>query len=193
LIRRLPLLFLPETLSDGVLLLDAHRLEDAEAHLAGEDEEMRRRFDAPRPATLDETRRAMARWIAGRAAGEPMFAYALRELDGRLIGGCELRMRSAESANVSYWVFARYRGRGHGLRALELLCAAAQAIPGLRRLEARIAPDNRSSRRVAEKAGFEAAGTVEEKAWTGRVSAMILYVKPLGAARSTRPRLSRRG
>jgi RimJ/RimL family protein N-acetyltransferase len=171
---------MPDSLSDGVVLLDAHRIEDAEAHLHGEDAEMRRRFDAPQPATLEETRRAIERWIAGRADGGPMFAYALRGTSGQLIGGCELRMRCASSANVSYWVFPRFRGRGHALRAVILLCAAAERLPGLTRLEVRIAPDNESSRRVAVKAGFIEAGTVEEKAWTGSVSTLLLYVKEIG-------------
>src|SRR5690242_12419236 len=57
----LPLLRLPETLTDGTILLDAHRPEDAETHWREEDEEMRRRFDAIRPGTLDETRAAIAR------------------------------------------------------------------------------------------------------------------------------------
>jgi RimJ/RimL family protein N-acetyltransferase len=174
-----PLLRLPDRLGDGVVLLDAHRIEDAEAHLQGEDAEIRRRFDAERPATLEETRRAMARWIEGRAAGEPMFAYAVRLPSGQLIGGCELRMRSATGANLSYWVFPRFRGRGYALRAVALLCDAAAHIRGLERLEARIAPDNKSSRRAAEKAGFKEAGMVEEKAWTGAVSMMTLYVRPV--------------
>jgi RimJ/RimL family protein N-acetyltransferase len=177
---RWPLLLrnLPADLSDGVILLDAHRMEDAEAHLLGEDEEMRRRFDAVRPATLNETRQALERWIAARdCGGDPMFAYAMRELSGQLIGGCELRMRSANSANLSYWVFAPFRGRGYALRAVNLLASAAERIAGLNRLELRIAPDHESSRRVARKAGFTEEGTVEEKAWTGALSTMEFYTK----------------
>ena len=97
----LPLLRLPDALSDGVILLDAHRIADAEAHHQGEDDEMRLRFDAPRKATLDEARGAMARWIEGREAGAPMFAYALRSPPGELMGGCELRLLTARAANVS--------------------------------------------------------------------------------------------
>jgi RimJ/RimL family protein N-acetyltransferase len=175
----LPLLRLPESLADGVILLDAHRPEDAETHWREEDEEMRRRFDAIRPPTLDETRTAIARWIDGRAAGSPMFAYALREPSGRLVGGCELRMRSADGANLSYWLFPAFRGRGYAVRAVAMLCRAAASVEGLRWLKARIAPDNASSRRVAEKAGFVAAGMVEEKAWTGVTSLMMLYVRPV--------------
>jgi [ribosomal protein S5]-alanine N-acetyltransferase len=175
-----PFLCLPETLTDGIVLLDSHRLEDAEAHLAAEDEEMRRRFDAARPATLEQTRNAMARWIEGRAAGGSVFAYAVRRPDGLLIGGCELRMRSATTISASYWIFPRFRRLGHATRALALLLDAAAGIGGLRRVEMRIAPDNGASLRLAEKAGFSEAGEVEHIAWTGMRSTMILFTRQSG-------------
>jgi RimJ/RimL family protein N-acetyltransferase len=173
----LPLLRLPETLSDGVILLDAHTVEDAEAHLDGEDEEMRLRFDAPRAATLADIRAAMARWIEGRAAGGPMFAYALRQPSGRLMGGCELRMLTPTSANVSYWVFPPFRRKGFAVRALTLLCEAAVHVDGLDRLEAHIAPDNLASRRLAERVGFIEVGAVRETSWSGATTAMALYTR----------------
>lgn len=176
----LPLLRLPDTLSDGVVLLDTHRVEDAEAHLAGEDDEMRLRFDAPRKATLDEVRGAMARWIEGRKAGGPMFAYALRRPAGELMGGCELRMLTAQAANVSYWLYPQFRGRGYAARALALLCESAGVVPGLEQVEAHIAPDNLASRRLAERCGFVEAGVAEEEAWTGATSTMIRYVRRVG-------------
>ena len=168
---------LPESLGDGVVLLDAHRIEDAEAHLIGEDDEMRRRFDAKRPATLEETRAAIERWLAGRAAGEPMFAYALRTRSGCLIGGCELQVRSEDSASISYWVFRPFRGQGYASRAIDLLCAAAAQVSALKRLEIRIATDNHPSLRVAEKAGFIKIGPVAEKGPSGAGSTMVLYAK----------------
>jgi RimJ/RimL family protein N-acetyltransferase len=192
----LPLIRLPESLDDGTLLLNVHRVEDAEAHLEGEDEEMRSRFDAVRPATLEETRRAMRRWIEGRRTGAPMFAYAIRQRSGRLIGGCELRMRSPVSANVSYWIFPQFRRRGYALRALSVLCEAASSVDELERLEARVAPDNVASRRVLDKANFVESGTVEEIAWTGKASMMLLYVRfivgPSRPRPATRARRARR-
>jgi RimJ/RimL family protein N-acetyltransferase len=173
---------LPGSMSDGIVLLDAHRIDDAEEHLLGEDEEIRSHFDADRPATLVETRRAMERWIDARTAGGPMFAYALRDTSGRLMGGCELRMRSANSANASYWVFPIFRRHGYAVRALNLLCIAAQQVAGLNRLEVRISPDNNASRCVAERATFVYAGTVQEEARTGALSTMLLYVKEVGDA-----------
>lgn len=168
---------LPESMSDGVVLLDMYRPGDAEDHLLGEDEEIRRRFDAERPATLQETRDAIQRWIADRAAGGPTFAYALRDRAGRLMGGCELRMISVDSANVSYWLFPAFRGQGYANRALNLLSAAAGRVGGLNRLEARISPENDASRRLAERAAFVYAGKVRKKPPTGAPSTMLVYVR----------------
>ena len=180
----LPLLRLPAALSDRVILLDAHTIADAEAHLEGEDEEMRLRFDSPRPATLAETRAAMTRWIDGRAAGEPMFAYALRDASSRrLVGGCELRMLTQRSANVSYWVFPNFRRQGYAARALALLCEAATHIETLERIEAHIAHDNLASRRVAEHAGFVEVGSVQETSWAGATTTMALYARPMTGRR----------
>jgi RimJ/RimL family protein N-acetyltransferase len=170
---------LPERLTDGVIVLDAHTVADAEAHLHGEDEEMRRRFDATEVATLEHARQVMQRWIDARAAGGPNFVYALRGPSRELLGGCELRLLAADRANVSYWISWEHRGRGHAIRALKLLCDAAAGLENLGRLEAHIAPDNLASRKVAEGAGFVETGTVEETAWTGAVSTMALYVRPV--------------
>jgi RimJ/RimL family protein N-acetyltransferase len=167
---------LPASMSDGAIVLDAHTLADAEAHWRGEDDEMRRRFESPRRATLDDTRAAIGRWIEARAAGGPNFAYALRKPAGALMGGCEMQRLGPGRANVSYWVFPGFRGRGHAARALRLLRAAAAEIVDLRQLEAHIDQDNFASRRVAEAAGFGEAGVVEDESWSGELSTRMLYV-----------------
>jgi RimJ/RimL family protein N-acetyltransferase len=109
-----------------------------------------------------------------------MFAYALRRPCGLLMGGCELRMLTARSVNVSYWVFPQFRQQGYAARALALLCESAARVPGLERVEAHIAPDNLASRRLAERCGFVEAGTVREEAWTGAISTMARYVRRIG-------------
>lgn len=175
---------LPASLTDGVIVLDAHSLADAEAHWRGEDDEMRRRFDSPRPPTLEEVQAAIGRWVEARAAGGPNFAYALRTPAGVLVGGCEMRRLGPGRANVSYWVFPSFRGKGYAARALRLLCAAAAEIADMRRLEAHIDPDNLASRRVAEAAGFGEAGVVEDKSWAGELSTRMLYVRAVQAVRA---------
>lgn len=168
---------LADSLTDGLVVLDAHVLADARAHWEGEDDEMRLRFESPRRPTLEQTRASIGRWIAARAAGGPMIGYALRDPSGVLMGGCEIRPLSPERANLSYWVFPAFRKQGHAMRALILLSEAAAAIEGLQHLEAHIDADNRASRRVAEKAGFVEAGFVTDESQDAAPSSRILYVR----------------
>ena len=176
---------LPESLGDGVILLNPHTPDDAEPHWRGEDEEMRLRFDALRPATLEEVRAAVQRWIDFRADGGPQFAYAMRQPSGTLIGGCELQRRTADRAHVSYWTHAAFRGHGYGARALTLLCAAAAEITEIEWFEAHIEADNLASRRVAEKNGFVEIGVIDDEAWHGGTVRRLIYERP---ARDAGPR-----
>jgi RimJ/RimL family protein N-acetyltransferase len=169
---------LPPTLTDGVILLDSHTVGDAEAHYAGEDMEMIRRFDGVEKAPLEDIRGAMRRWIAMRAAGGPQFAYALRNLSGVIMGGCEMQRRRADTAHMSYWTYAGFRGRGYASRGLALLCAEAAKIEGVETIVAEIAPDNVASRGVALRNGFVQAGTVTDKTWRGVVVTLDRYVRP---------------
>ena len=155
---------LPERLTDGDVVLDAYTLADAEAHWLGEDDEMRRRFDWPlqRKVTLEHTRGVMRQWMEARVAGGPMFVYAIRSPAGVLMGGCELRRKSADRLNVSWWLYPAFRGQGHAVRAVRLLCEAALTLEGVRQLEAPIDEDNRSSRRLAERLGFMAKDTAPD-------------------------------
>ncbi|HLY81323.1 MAG TPA: GNAT family N-acetyltransferase [Caulobacteraceae bacterium] len=170
---------LPPTLTDGVILLGAHTLEDAEAHYAGEDLEMVRRFDGVEKAPLEDIRGAMRRWMAMRAAGGPQFAYAMRDLaSGVLVGGCEMQRWQADTARMSYWTYADFRGRGYASRGLALLCAAAAKIDGVATLAAEIAADNLASRGVALRNGFVQAGTVTDTTWRGVVVTLDRFVRP---------------
>ncbi|HWE99550.1 MAG TPA: GNAT family N-acetyltransferase [Caulobacteraceae bacterium] len=172
---------LPPTLSDGVVRLDAPRLEDAKAHWAGEDLEMIRRFDPPlhRKGTLEQVRGLMAQWAQARADCGPMFVYAIRAPDGSMEGGVELRRITPERANVSYWVYAGFRGRGYASRALRLIGEAAGGVEGLAQLEAHIDADNLASQRVARAAGFAAAGEIDDEDVEGRPIKRLLFRKLL--------------
>lgn len=165
-------ILLPPSLTDGVIRLDAHRLEDAANDLAGEDEEIRRRFDCERPTTVAEAEGAIRRYNKRRAAGGPEVTYAVRLPDGTLIGGVEIRRPEAQLADVGYWVFPAFRGNGHARRALSLLCVAAfDSIEDLAEISAHIEPDNAASLRTAEAARFREAGSIVENG-----VARLLYV-----------------
>lgn len=169
---------LPKSLSDGEIVLDSYQPGDAEAHLGGEDAETRRRFEAHAPSTLDQTRNVILRWAARL---EPStINYALRDRKGRLLGGCEARRTSDAIVEVSYWVFPDHRGRGLAARdALALLADTLQNIDGLDRIEAHVDPDNRASRKTAERAGFVRSGDVDDGAMAGGVVRRRLYVHKL--------------
>jgi RimJ/RimL family protein N-acetyltransferase len=178
----LPLRLILATLSDGVVQLDSHTLADAEAHVAGEDREMRLRFEAPDPdavAGLAYVRGVLQRWIDARAAGGPNIVYAVRTLSNDLVGGCEIRRLTPGSANVSYWIYPAFRGRGYAARALRLLSGAAREVAGLERLEAHVDSDNLTSRRLAEAAGFREEGLVEDETEAGGTLTRVLYVRRL--------------
>ncbi len=169
---------LPPSLTDGVIVLDSHTVEDAEAHHAGEDDEMIRRFDGLEKATLEQIRGAMQRWIRMREARGPQFAYALRDLSGVLMGGCELQRPRRDVGHVSYWLYPAYRGQGYASRALALLCAEAAKID-LASLEAHIDADNLASQGVALRNGFAPAGAVTDETWSGSQVTRLRFVRPV--------------
>jgi RimJ/RimL family protein N-acetyltransferase len=143
------------------IVLNAYTDEDAAAHVAGEDEETARRFGWwPEHSTEQTVRAAYAEWAKSWRDGGPGRTFAARDpQSGALVGGCELRIRPDGTGEVSYWTHAGKRGRGYARNALALLAGYAASI-GVTRLEAHIAPDNHTSRHVAESAGFTRAGTL---------------------------------
>jgi RimJ/RimL family protein N-acetyltransferase len=157
--------------------LTGHRPDDVAAHVAGEDEETARRFGWwPRRSTTESVVSAYQAWAAQWRDGGPVRAFAARDPDtGALLGGCELRIQSGGTGEVSYWTHAGQRGRGYARQALSLLCDYA-ALIGVGTLEAHIAFDNHASRRVAEAAGFTAAD-----AFTEEGEQRLRYVRSLDA------------
>jgi RimJ/RimL family protein N-acetyltransferase len=172
---------LPETLTDGVTLLDGPRLEDAEGHWSSEDFEMIRRFDPPlfRKGTLEHVRTVMLKWAQARAAGGPMFVYAIRARHGPLVGGVELHRITPERGNVSYWVYTPFRGMGYATRGLRLLSDAAREVEWLVQLEAHIDADNVASQRVAQAACYLPAGEINDEDAKGDKVSRLLFLRRL--------------
>ncbi|MHA7133888.1 GNAT family N-acetyltransferase [Oerskovia turbata] len=137
--------------------------DDAEAHVAGEDEQIVRWLNEGMASTVESTRR----WIArhgdvhrGAVDGEHVFAI---ELDGRLAGMAALDATGLDGAttgdvNVSYAVQPWARRRGVATRAVRQ--AARVAIDrGLgERLLLRIDPRNVASLAVAHSVGVRLDG-----------------------------------
>lgn len=147
------------TLTDGLVLLDAFRLDDAAAHLAGEDIEHARRFGwHPRRSTMRTVSTAIREWNASWREGGLVVAFAVRQAsDGLLVGGCELhRMEKESGANLSYWTFPEHRRHGLATRAVRLITAFAFDELGIDRIQLMAAQDNAGSLGVARAVGFAA-------------------------------------
>ena len=143
-----------EALDDGVVALREWRQEDVPALVeALQDPEIPRWTRIPSPYTEEDARR----FLAGEAIDETSFAIVSSD-QGELVGGLGVRAAGPGAASVGYWVAAPARGRGVVPRALELVAGWALSELGLRRLEVLTRPENRSSQRAAQKAGFRPVG-----------------------------------
>ena len=96
---------LPRT--DGVVLVDALRSADAEAHWAGEDEEHARRFGwYPRRSSLERVRAFLLETEQQGRDGGPRRTFAIRDAATHtLLGGCEARLQGDATAHLSWWMF----------------------------------------------------------------------------------------
>jgi RimJ/RimL family protein N-acetyltransferase len=167
-------------LTDGVIVLDQHTVADADAHLAGEDEEQARRFGwHPARSTPESIRRTIEKWRAQWESDGPTRAFATRDSQtAALAGGCELRLRKNQIAEVSYWVFPTFRGRGFAGRAVSLACRWAFGELGVQRIELYIEPDNTASRKAAVRAGFIEEGVLRGQGLIGDERRdMVLYAR----------------
>ena len=166
-------------LTNGSIILNGFTTDDVEAHVAGEDEEQARRFGwYPARSTAATARAAFESWRADWATGGAIRTFAVREARTRaLAGGCQLRLGEKRIAEVSYWTFPDYRGRGFATAAVRLACAFAFSELEIDRVEAFIEPDNTGSRRVVEAAGFVEEGVVRERDLTaqGERRDMVIY------------------
>ena len=98
--------------------------------------------------------RAARAWQEGTWA---VFRIADAATD-EVVGGVNLRFADHDIAEISYFLRASARGRGFATRAVRLATRWAFDELGIERIELRVHPDNASSRRVAERAGFSLEG-----------------------------------
>ena len=98
--------------------------------------------------------------IDEQVAGDRIF-HVLVEPGGAVIGRVNLFDVERRSATLGYRIAERVAGRGVATAAVLEVIALARERYGLELLRARVADANGSSRRVLEKAGFEAVGATE--------------------------------
>ena len=146
----------PTPLTDGLVLLDEPREDDAPAVLAAQDEDTRVAFGDHRPDTPQKANR----WIA---AARRLWAEPEDEFDGRyavrrvgdlaLVGWLQL-WRAGEVAYVLAWLDPSARDAKLGTAAVRLACDHAFGALGVGAVRAHITPANARSRSLARSLGF---------------------------------------
>ncbi|WP_432543470.1 GNAT family N-acetyltransferase [Kineococcus sp. SYSU DK002] len=152
-------------LRDEVVMLHCLRLQDAAAHLAGEDEDQVRWLNEGHHSTLER----VTAWI-GENHGEwtndgprrhfGIFDEATRALVGGVEANLGLLDGAPERVNLSYAIFPAWRGRGLAARAVLLVCDWLATSTPARTAVVRIEPGNDHSHRVAMAGGFTKTGVV---------------------------------
>jgi ribosomal-protein-serine acetyltransferase len=111
------------------------------------------------PATLDGTRNyirtALEDFLRGRQISTIIAVDGGREFIGR----CGLRINPyAGSGDIGYWIDGEYEGRGITTRAATALVSSAFDELALKKIDLRTSVDNKRSRAVAKRLGFEFEG-----------------------------------
>jgi RimJ/RimL family protein N-acetyltransferase len=137
-------------LADGDVVLRPFVDADVPAIVAAcQDPEIPRWTSVPSPYTEEDARR----FVAG-ASNVHSFAV-VGAGDDELLGCVGYQLLNHSRATFGYWVAREARGRGVASRALRLLSRFALREHRLARVQLIVEPDNVSSIRVAENAGFQ--------------------------------------
>ena len=152
------------TLSGPRVVLRPWRADDVDAVTAAcQDPEIQRWTQVPVPYEREHAEGFVGAIADGTLAdGGALFAVVSRE-SGHLIGSVGLFPPQNGSGEIGYWTVAAQRGRGLTAEAVRVLSEWAFAERGLHRLELVVDPGNSGSRRVAERAGFQAEGLVRQR------------------------------
>jgi RimJ/RimL family protein N-acetyltransferase len=164
------------TLTDGVVVLNGFEFADVDAQLAGEDEEIARRFGWwPNRSTEVTVLEAIERWRVGWCENGSVRGLALRPVPNlELAGGCELRLDEHGVAAISWWVFPARRRLGLGSRMVTLIVDHAFSRMSVARVEAFIDPSNSASKALARRVGFVDEDVSLARTTTGRRQSHML-------------------
>lgn len=130
----------------------------------------------PSPYTDDDARDYIERTQQGWAEGKTSNFAML--VDGAAVGSIGVHWFEPDQgvAEVGYWVAPQARGRGVCTRALRLVSRWVLERPGMARLQLRADEENRSSRKVAENAGFTQEGILRSSRFNPRLDRRINFV-----------------
>ena len=113
--------------------------------------------------TRDETAKSALDWAAGKR-----FHFAAVERDSGMVLGVMGLAMEGEEAELSYWIRSDHASRGLTAEACRALIDWAMRTLGVRRLTLWAGRDNKPSRRLADKLGFEHLGPLDWQPAGGR-------------------------
>jgi RimJ/RimL family protein N-acetyltransferase len=137
---------------DGIALRPFGEEDVAPVAEACRDPEIARWIPVPVPYTEDDAREYIATVRESRAIVDAG--------TGELLGSIGWRVVDQGNVQIGYWVKRDAWGKGVATAALKLLSRWALEELGAERVQLLAEPENHASRRVAEKAGFTAEGTL---------------------------------
>lgn len=153
------------TLTDGVVVLRAHREDDVEAVLEQSTDPLSRRWTrVPVPYTREDARRFVRHAMPGGWESDQEWGFAVEAPEGdrtrRFAGTVSLRNQGSGRAEIAYGAHPWARGTGTVERALRLLLEWGFAERELRTVIWWAEVGNWASRKTAWRLGFSCDGVV---------------------------------
>lgn len=152
-------------LSDGVVTLSPLCLDDLDAHLAGEDDQLVRWLNggpSTRAGTEAYIRKCMQQW----STNGPLRAFGIHvAVQADLVGTMDVRFGiedlAEDQVSLAYGLYPQWRGRGLATRAVHLACGFA-AAQGATQAVIRVEPENAASVAVAQRSGFRYVTQIQD-------------------------------
>jgi ribosomal-protein-alanine N-acetyltransferase len=146
-------------LADELIVLSPLGPGDADAWLAGQDEEQIRWFEFPRYAEMEDVQRFISETRESWRNSSGHWYWGIRAMsDGSLLGGVDLRDLGNSEVNVSYVIFPNYRNQGYAKRASILALGYARDTLGAKTAVMKMLPGNRFSMKLARSLGGNYVG-----------------------------------
>ncbi|MEU0875510.1 GNAT family N-acetyltransferase [Nocardia brasiliensis] len=169
-------------ISDGVVALRPITMADAEAHLAGEDDELARWLNGGR-GTLETVARHIGRCVKQWEEHGANRTFAVLDVaSGALAGTVDVHTRepylALRQANLAYGIYPQWRKRGIATRAVELVCRYLQTADLATYAVIRVDPENHASAAVALRAGFVYSHHTAASADEGPIDCYLRPVTP---------------
>jgi len=163
--------------SDEVVVLCEYveAIDDPDLYACWLDEDTQRGYNRAAACTFEE-------WSQGGGFLHRFIAAIVRRRDGARVGAIFLSPEGA-APDLAIMIYAPYRGMGYGTRAFSLGARYCFDSLSLDFVYAGCYPDNRASRKMLEKSGFQPhpEGDVREKHYlTGEDVIQLDFVKYAG-------------